>query len=126
MAEEIKDRPNTKFLIDQSRVKPAYIQLAFFLAFPPEDFQKSVEPSVKENYYKSTNFNAHYSFGNIETRNIIWEIDSCEEKILVGDEFAISLEQANEHFLTKVFEIRDPIDRIIFVGYETNPAKKCQ
>lgn len=125
LAQEIKVRPNTKFVIDQARIKPAYIQLAFFLAFSPEDFQKSVDQSVKKNYYKNTNFDAYYSFGNIETRNIFWEKDSYQEKILVGDELSISPKQANEHFLTKVFEIRDPIDRIIFVGYETNPAKKC-
>jgi len=125
LAEEIKDRPNTKFVIDQARIKPAYIQLAFFLALPPEDFQKSVDPAVKENYYENTDFDAYYAFGKIETRNIIWEKDSYGEKVLVGDELSISPEQANEHFLTKVFEIRDPVDRIIFVGYETNPAKKC-
>ena len=125
LAEEIKIRPNTKFVIDQARIKPVYIQLAFFLAFPPEDFQKSVDQSVKENYYENTNFDAHYSFGNIETRNIIWEKDSYQEKVLVGDEFSISPQQAREHALTKVFEIKDPIDRIIFVGYETDPAKKC-
>jgi hypothetical protein len=124
LAEEIKKRPETKFVIDQSRVKPTYINLAFFLRFPPEEFQRSVDPSIVKNYYTYPGFSGEYNFGNIETRNIFWKEDIYKKGILVGDEYAISEKQAEEHFLTKVFEIRDPIDNIIFAGFQTNPEKK--
>ena len=125
LAEEIKKRPSDKFLIDQSRIKPAYIELTFFLKYPPEKFQKELDQTIKENYYTNTSFSENYSFGNIETRNINWEEDIYKEQILVGDELAISEGQAKEHFLTKVFEIRDPVDTIVFQGYKTDPKEKC-
>jgi len=126
LAEEIKFKPNSNFVIDQSRITPAYIQLAFYLQYPPEQFQKQVDQSIKENYYHELEFNSYYEFANIKTRNISWENDIYQDQILVGDELAISDQQAQEHFLEKVFEIRSPVDEIIFVGYKTNPNKKCE
>lgn len=125
LAEEIDIRPNEVFVIDQSRLKPAYIELAFFLEYPPEKFQNEVDQSIKDNYYKNINFSDSYNFANIKTRGINWEEDIYKEQILVGDELAISPQQAKEHFLSKVFEIRDPVEQIVFVGFRTNPAKKC-
>lgn len=125
LAEEIKRRPKEKFVIDQSRTKPAYIELAFYLKYPPQKFQKEVDQTIKQNYYTNTIFSENYSFANIETRNIKWEEDIYKEQILVGDELAISEGQAKEHFLTKVFEIRDPVEAIVFQGYKTNPKEKC-
>lgn len=126
LAEEIRSRPESNFIIDQSRIKPAYIQMAFYLKYPPAEFQKQVDPSIKDNYYDKQDFNAHYKFANIETRNILWEDDIYKQQILVGDEYAISTQQAKEHFLEPVFEIRSPVDEIIFVGFATNPDKKCE
>ena len=126
MAEEIKNQPNAHFLIDQTRMKPAYIELLFFLKYPPEKFQQEVDQSIKETYYFDTSFNSGYKFGNIETRTIDWKNDIYKKQIMVGDEFSISEGQAKEHFLEKVFEIRSPVDEIIFVGYKTNPSEKCK
>lgn len=125
LAEMIKANPDSKFLIDQSRTKPVYIQLAFYLKYPPEKFHQEVDQSIARNYYTNVDFSDAYKFANIETRNINWQEDIYKEQILVGDELAISENQAKEHFLTKVFEIRDPIDQIIFQGYKTNPKAKC-
>jgi len=128
LAEQIREHPNEKFVIDQrDKMKPenlAYIQLAFFLKYPPEKLQEVVSPTIKENYYMNTSFIYQYHFGNIETRAIYWKEDECEEQILAGDEISISKEQIEEHFLTKIFEIRDPIDQIIFRGFRTNPKEK--
>lgn len=126
LAEEVKKRSESNFIIDQSRIKPAYVQLAFHLKYSPEEFQKQVDQSIKASYYDRLDFNSHYKFANIETRNIKWENDIYEEQILVGDELAISTQQAEEHFLEKVFEIKSPVDEIIFVGYKTDPAQKCK
>ena len=84
-----------------------------------------MDQSIAKNYYTKVDFSDNYKFANIETRNINWP-DIYKEQVLVGDELAISVSQAREHFLTKVFEIRDPIDRIIFQGFKTNPKAKCQ
>ena len=125
LAREIEKRPGENFIIDTSRIKPAYIELAFFLKYPPDKFQQEVEQSIKENYYINTSWSSHYKFSNIETRAINWEEDIYKENILVGDELAISENQAGEHFLEKLFEIRDPIQRIVFIAFKTNPALKC-
>lgn len=125
LAEEVKRRPDEWFVIDQTRIKPAYIQLTFFLQYPPEEFQARVDKNIKDNYYTKTEFDPHYKFANIETRNIDWEEDIYKKQILVGDELTISPGQADEHFLDKVFEIKDPLENIVFVGFETNPELKC-
>jgi hypothetical protein len=121
LSQEIKDHAGVHFIIDQSRIKSAYINLAFFLEYPPKLFQKGVDQTVKNNYYTNTVFNDHYNFGQVETRNIDWKTDPNVKQILVGDEYTISDTQALEHHLTKIFEIRDPLNRIIFIGWETNP-----
>lgn len=126
LADEINKRPDELFLIDQSRIKPAYIELSFFLKFPPGKLQESISGDISKNYYSDTNFKNSYRFANIETGAINWEEDIYEKQILVGDEFAISTGQANEHFLSKVFEILDPTGNIIFVGYETDPERKLK
>lgn len=125
LAKQIKERPDEWFVIDQARIKPAYIQLAFFLQYPPQEFQSKVDQSIKDNYYTKTEFDSHYKFANIETRNINWEEDIYKKQILVGDELTISPRQADEHFLDKVFEIKDPLENIVFVGFKTNPELKC-
>lgn len=126
LTEEIKKRPNEQFLIDSSRIKPAYIELAFFLQIPPNKLQDAVDQSIKKNYYDNTKWDSYYRFANIETRNINWEEDIYKDQILVGDELAISENQAKEHFLEKVFEVRSPSKEIIFKAFKTNPDLKCK
>ncbi len=126
LAGEISKRPKQQFVIDQSRMKPAYIELAFFLKYPPSKFHQEVDVSIRDNYYWNTEFDAGYTFGNIETRNIDWQNDIYKKQILVGDEFAVSTGQMEEHSLTKIFEIRSPVDEIVFVGYLTDPESKCR
>ena len=99
--------------------------LITFFSFPPEEFQKLTDPKIKDAYYSNIQFNPHYSFSNIETRQIFWEEDVYKEQILVGDELAVSEVQAKEHSLEKVFEIKGPLGDIIFVGYKSHPELKC-
>ena len=126
LAEEIRKRPNEKFLVDTGRVKPAYIELAFFLKTPPETLQASADQTIKDNYYINTKWDNHYKFTQIETRPINFKEDIYKEQILVGDDLAISKTQAKEHFLTQIFEIKSPSDEVIFRGYKTNPTTKCR
>lgn len=124
LAAEIRSRPDDNFIIDQTRQKPSYIELLFFLGFSPKEFQKAGD-LIEDNYYYDTKFSSNYKIANFETRNIVWEEDIYSDNILVGDSLAISKEQAKEHSLTKIFEIRDPLDRVIFQGFKTNPKQKC-
>src|SRR3989344_1636612 len=126
LAEEIKKHSNEKFIIDQSRTKPAYIELAFFLKYPPEKFHQEVDRSIRENYYTNARFDSYYNFGNIETRNIKWEEDVYNNLVLVGDSLAISKNQEKEHSLTQIFEIKDPLGQVVFQGFRTNPIEKCK
>ena len=73
-----------------------------------------------------TRWESFYQIANFETKIIDWKADVYQEQILVGDDLAISDTQAKEHFLTKLFEIKDPIGQVVFKGYRTNPRLKCQ
>ena len=124
LAEEIKKRPNAHFLIERSRIKPAYVMLAFHLQYPPDKFQMETDKGIKDRYYTDLFFDDYYKFANIETRNLDWGKDPLRAQIIVGDELAISPGQAKEHNLELVFEIRDPINYIVFRGWRTNPLEK--
>jgi hypothetical protein len=121
----IKMNPNKHFVMDQSRLKPSYIEFLFFLKSSPSDFQKGIGLEYVNHYYDSTLVKTDYNFNNVEIRNIDWKKDVCVRQILVGDELAISENQAKEHLLTKAFEIRDPLGYVVFVGYESKGLKKC-
>ncbi len=125
LAEEIRKRPESHFIIDTSRIKPPYAALAFFLKVNPKKFQESIPKDILNQYYQNPPFDNHFKFLNLETRPIFWQEDIYEKQILVGDALAISDNQAQEHFLTKIFEIKDPVEDTIFVAYETNPQLKC-
>ncbi|RJR29100.1 hypothetical protein C4564_03580 [Candidatus Microgenomates bacterium] len=114
-----------EMIVDTSRVKPPYILFAFYMKFPPQEFQELNR--YKGNYYSlDTMFSNKYKFANIETRIINWEEDVYRQQVLVGDVLAISAQQATEHKLTKVLEVVSPSKNILFVGYETNPQAKCE
>lgn len=127
LSAEIDHRSDKHFIVDQSRSKPAYIYLLYYLKIKPSDFQKIVDKNVLPNYYQNTPFKSDYEINNVETRNIRWEIDMCKNYILVGDEYAISESQAKEHNLSFLFEIKDPVGNIIFKGYhvDVESTKDC-
>lgn len=126
LANFVVNRPTDHFVIDQTRIKPVYSQLLFYMKYDPQEFQKTVDPSLSSQYYENTPFDGRFSFGNIETRGIVWETDIYQDQILVGDTLTISESQAREHELSKVFEAKDHVGNVIFEGYKTNPAKKCR
>ena len=126
LSDEIKKYPDKKFLIDTERIKPAYIELAFYLKISPEKLQSTVDQSVNTRYYFATSWSNHYILDNFETRGINWEEDIYQDQVLVGDEFAISEQQMREHFLNPLFEIKSPTGEIIFRGFETSPILKCK
>lgn len=126
LATFIVNHPADHFVIDQTRIKPVYSQLLFYIKFDPQEFQKTVDPLLVSHYYENTPFDGRFSFGNIETRSVVWETDIYKDQVLVGDPLTISESQAREHELSKVFEAKDHVGNVIFEGYKTNPVKKCR
>jgi len=126
LSQFIKKNPDSHFVIDRVRIPIPYIELAFFLKVPPQEFQNSVDPTIRKNYYENPPFDQNFKFANIETRAIIWEKDIYKEQFLVGDSLAISPEQAQEHKLEKALEIKEPLGEVVFQVYRTNPFLKCK
>ncbi|MFC1649229.1 hypothetical protein ACFL2C_00765 [Patescibacteria group bacterium] len=126
LVQEIETRPDTKILIDENRNNPSYIKLAFFMQLDPEILQQSVDMPIAEDYYGGQEFVSDYQFQNIEVRNLVWDKDIYDEQLIIGDTLAISDDQAKEHELTKVFQIFDPSEKVVFAGFVTNPHAKCQ
>jgi 4-amino-4-deoxy-L-arabinose transferase-like glycosyltransferase len=125
LVEEIEKNPQKHWVVDQSRKKPLYIQIAFYQKYSPQKIQEGVGEKIAKNYYNLVDFESEKIMGNVEIRNINWEEDPCKDQILVGDEFAVSPGQAQEHGLKKIFEIRNFLGEIVFVGHETS-LKKCE
>lgn len=125
LAEEISEG-REHFVIDNSRIKPPHILLAFYLKIPPYEYQAFARTKIIEGYYEDTEFDTYYKLLNFETRPIDWEKDIYKKQILVGDALAISEGQINEHYLKEVFKIYDPLNKLVFQGYKTNPREKCK
>jgi len=126
LANFIKQSPEEHFLIDNSRNQGLFMELLFFLKYPPEEFQKEVGSFIKNNYYKAPIIDGNFSFANIDARGIIWEKDIYKDQIIIGDSLSISDGQEREHVLTKVYQLKDPLGNIVFNGYRTNPKEKCK
>lgn len=126
LAKFISQNPDKQFVVENVGDKPSYIELAFFLQLDPSLLQKAVDPSFRQNYYNLNQFNSYYKFENIQTRKLKWEEDIYKIQILVGNELSISPQQAQEHFLEEILRINDPRGYPIFIGFLTNPEKKCR
>lgn len=113
----ILNNPDKKFVVDNGRSVP-YIELLFFM-------KHQLKNISAVNYYSNTDFDNMAKFANVEVRSIDWKKDICIDQVLVGDNLAISEGQMKEHFLTKVFEVKDSQNKILLHGYETNPKLKC-
>lgn len=121
----IQKNPQKHFVVDESRKKPFYIHYAFFAEYSPYDFQSIFKDTSLQEYYDATPLRSNYLLDNMETRQVDWKKDIYLPLVLVGDDYVISEQQMKEHYLTKIFEIRDPTGEIMYVGYETNPEIKC-
>lgn len=123
LAAEIKRQSDVNWVVEQTRQEPVYIELLYYWKYPPERYQ-AIMGDWQDRYYSDTNYDLSRKIGNIEIRDIDWKKDIFIDQILVGDELSISDDQAKEHFLTKVLEIRDPAGRILFRGYKTDPDRQ--
>lgn len=119
LTQEITSNKAEHFIIDNTRRHLVHLEIAFFMKLPPYTLHNSVNPQIRDDYYNFIYNNSYYSFANIEVRSINWPKDTPKRNILVGDDLTFSKEQIDEHGLSKVFEIRDPRGKILYVGYKT-------
>ena len=124
LSEIVRSKPETTFVIDTARAPTTYIGFLFYLKYPPAEYQKQFSPEFVKRYYTNSPLAGSYKLANIELRPVEWKRDIYVKQILVGDELTISSDQAKEHFLERVFEIKDPNGKPVLIGYRTNPEKK--
>jgi 4-amino-4-deoxy-L-arabinose transferase-like glycosyltransferase len=101
-----------------------YSQILFFTGANPKEYQKNNFEVSEHDYYTNMNRNKVKKINNITIKSLDWGKDTQIEQILVGDALAISDTQIKEHCLTKVFEIKDLNDKVLFAGLKTNPKLK--
>ncbi len=104
---------NLPIVVDNSRDEP-YIQLAFFLKYDPEKYQKENFEVPLSEYYTNMSRIKEKKIGNIVTRPIVWEKDLKTDEYLIGDALAISDQQMKEHNLKLIADIKYP-DGIIAI-----------
>lgn len=118
VAKVIKNDLNSglPIIVDNTRFEP-YSQIAFFLKYPPEKYQKENYEIPLSEYYTNMERNRTKIIGNITTRAISWEQDLKIRQYLIGDSLAISEQQIKEHNLELIKEVyypdRSPAYRIV-------------
>lgn len=125
LAQYIKDNPQNRYQIDNSRNPRNYILLLYFLDYPPSKYQNEVDDKYKTNYYRSLPPENKYKFSNIEVKEIDWEKDFCVKKVFIGDSLSLSEDQAKDHNLSKLFQIDFFEGTPVFVGYSLDLPKEC-
>lgn len=125
LTNKLKDYPNKKIVVDSSRIAAVHIWIPFNGKIDPIKFQTLTSNEIKNNYYNNTDLDSNTKIDNFEIRPIIWKEDIYEDKIIVGDQIAISNEQIQEHKLSFLFEIKGLDGKIKLIAYTTNPKEKC-
>jgi len=125
LAEYLSRYPENHFVIDNYRNPRLYIELLFFLKYSPAQYQSEVDPTIRQNYYQAPRRSNDSHFGNIEVREIDWRVDPYQEQVIIDDGLSVSEDQVEEYSLTKVYQLKDFANRIVFNGYKTNPKNKC-
>ncbi len=126
--QNLKRYNDKKIIIDSTRDYAIGLRIAYFRAFNADKLANILRPQLASDYYSSqVAVKEVYKIDNIEVRPFIWEVDPClENTILIGDTLAISENQALEHKLTQVFEVKAPDNRVVLQAYSTSPGLNCQ
>lgn len=111
-------------IIDTARNPGVGIRMAFIMGYDPLRLQRQLKPQVGNDYYGSSFSEDQYYLGNIEARSIIWGKDTSRDTVLVGDYLAVSEQQAQDHKLSQIFEIKDITGKVRLKGYQINPELK--
>lgn len=126
LSQYISVNSDKHFVIDNYNNPRLYVELLYFLRYPPEKFQVEIGDTLRKQYYQAPKRNLDFSFSNIEVRPVNWEKDLYKEQIIVGNDLLISEKEAEKQFLTKTQEFFFPDGRVAFRSYKANPEKKCE
>ena len=121
--ERIKTTTAPKILINDPK-GISYIELLFFLKYPPLDYQIQTIKNRPQNYYRDGKWINTFSWSNIQVRSLNWENDIYTYQMIITSPLGISKVQANEHYLDNTFDIIGPDKAVVFSGYLTNPMLK--
>lgn len=102
IARFIREHPNDHFVLDNSRVGPSYILIAFHNSVDPTVFQSKFDRTWQDNYYSHTESDNNIDLQNTSVRPIFWQDDVYKEQYLIGDLLAVSKDQIAEHKLIPV------------------------
>jgi len=117
MVEQIKDEKLPVLVNDRAEI---YSQVMFFMKTDPKKYQEDNFEVSKDDYYSNMNRNKEKIIGNITVKGLEWGKDTKKEQIIVADSLSINEIQIKEHCLTKVFEIKDNYNNVLFTGFKTN------
>lgn len=121
MAKIIKeDYPNSKIVFNDPR-GVYYIELLYFLGYPPATYQAENIAAPLPNYYNNIVFDPHHKFGNVESRPIDWGLDPVTNEIIITGPLGVSVAQEKDHFLDTAFTIYAPDGQLLYTGYQTQP-----
>ena len=123
----LKQYQYDKVIVDSTRDLAVGLRIAYLNSYDPDMMSKDLASQLTTGYYSAdVPTDEVYRIGNIEARPIFWRDDPCiQNTIIVGDELAVSADQAREHGLTKLFEIESSGEGVVLRGYSTNPPKRC-
>lgn len=103
-----------------------YIELLFFLKYPPSAFQSEQDKINLADYYDIKEWKRSIKWGKFSVRPISWREDVYLPQLIIAKPIDLSDNQAGEHFLSKAFAIIGPDGKVVFNGYLTNPELKIQ
>lgn len=121
MVEQIKDEKLPVMVCNRAEI---YSQVLFFTKADPKKYQEDNFEVSRDDYYSDMNRNKNKIIGNITVKDLDWGKDIEKEQIIVADLLYINETQIKEHCLTKVFEIKDRDNKVLFMGLKTNPELK--
>lgn len=112
--------PQLPVVVDNARSDPD-LQIAFFMKYPPEKYQRENFEVNTDSYYTDLKRNPQKHVGNITTRAIVWREDLKVAQYLIGDELGISEQQIKNHKLELIKEVKYPDGAIAYRIVRTNP-----
>ncbi len=124
IADFVKKHPSEQIVVDNTRLKPVYILLAFHNSIDPRRLQSSYDAEWLKNYYSHISFDNNHRLESVDIRPIHWKSDVYKKQFIIGDTLAISDKQATEHYLTRVQTITDIRGMPTMNIFETNPDRK--
>lgn len=115
----VKNHPQEKFVIDNTRNNSNYSLMLFHLKYPPILYQQELGNYISKNYYSAPLAAKTYSFGNLQFHPVDWQSDFCQSDFIIGDELSVSLDQVRDYHLKLERTISTPINEIALKIFST-------